>query len=302
MSTLDTLHGIRAVTFTEDSVGRTFSDSKTKTTWTVQIRDESKQISLTNSRISGKKKVFVDCLLIHETSTLFGGFTFSFRLLGTAFLIAQNAADTGYDLFVNGVNFFGLPGSPSPLPSAGTSRPPAAPQNEDLQLQRAIELSLLDERKRNKSQTAASTQPPRVPPPKKRPPPAPATTVIPDLIDLFPPVVVEATPVTAEEFDMTQNSPLSYSAEPDAVRKSSSVGEDPIMDWFKGKASLMDAAIEADVPPIQAEAEQVQKAVSMSEQAVTLPQQAVTSPQQAVTLPQQAVTLPQQVVAVLEQE
>jgi hypothetical protein len=59
--------------------------------------------------------------------------------------------------------------------------------------------------------------------------------------------VVPDKQTAVEQFDMAENSPGSVAREGSLV----SSADDPIMDWFKAKNSLMDSSVTADVPPIE---------------------------------------------------
>ena len=108
--------GVVALSFEENAVGKMISDTKIRTTWRVHLTGAEKVIEFTNSRVSGRKKVFVNQKLIYEDDKFFGSFAFTWKINQYTFAILSNAKETGMDLFINDVNFFDL------LPGR-TSRP-----------------------------------------------------------------------------------------------------------------------------------------------------------------------------------
>ena len=207
--------GVTGVSFDEQAVGKTLSDTKTRTCWLLTIDGRSQTVELTNSRLSGKKKVFLNGKLIHEESTLFGSFNYTWRLSGRECLMIPNRQENGFDLFIEGVSFYDLlPSNARVVTSRDggrrterSSRPASSKEREEVDLQKAIELSLRESQKKVKEDVRQSTRtyrdldgggmvgwsapeeefpkktPPKVPPPpRKVTAPPVAVPVIEDLI------------------------------------------------------------------------------------------------------------------------
>ena len=147
--------GVVGISFEEKAIGRTLSDSKVRTTWSLSFDSRRQNIELTNSRITGKKKVYLNSELIHEESSMFGTFTFSWRLAGRECLMLPNRQESGYDLFVEGVSFYDLlPGTASVVSGRDGRTTQWRDDNlrsssgQDAEMQRAIEQSIRDEKRR----------------------------------------------------------------------------------------------------------------------------------------------------------
>jgi hypothetical protein len=224
--------GVVAVAFEENAVGKTISDTKVRTTWRIQLNGIEKEVELTNSRISRRKKVFVNQKLLHEDSSFFGAFAFTWKMNQFQFAILSNAKETGFDLFVNDVNFFDLLASRSSRPSS-SQRASKLEEQETLELQRAIELSLRDEAK-------------RVPPPAKPTQISPNKPVIvQDLISfddapLAPPRPITPNPPLPEHLFTQQQEPReSFALNADSPKEAGR-SDDPIMDWFQERKPSAD--------------------------------------------------------------
>eukprot|EP00435_Cladocopium_sp_Y103_P042513 s491_g11.t1 len=55
-----------AISFDENSTGKTFADTKVRYTWEVMVDGKVHRIEFTNTKTSGKKRIFVDGRLLHE--------------------------------------------------------------------------------------------------------------------------------------------------------------------------------------------------------------------------------------------
>lgn len=225
---MPTVPGVIAIAFEENAVGKTISDTKMRTTWRLQVNGSEREIELTNSRISRRKKLFVDQKCIHEDTSFFGSFTFTWRMNQFAFAILPNAKETGYDLFINDVSFFDLLPLRSARPSSRqASRLQLDEERESLEIQRAIELSLRDEAKRATVQPPAPVVAPNKPvivrdlisfDDAPAAPPRPLTPVV-----VLPDQLFTQQPHQHETFELSAGSPN------ENPRKS----VDPIMDWFQ---------------------------------------------------------------------
>jgi len=67
---LGTDEGVVAVSFNENSTGKTFADTKVRYTWELAIDGKMHTIEFTNTKTSGKKRVFVDGRLLHEMTVI----------------------------------------------------------------------------------------------------------------------------------------------------------------------------------------------------------------------------------------
>ena len=211
--------GVVAISFEENAVGKMISDTKIRTTWRVHLNGVEKAIEFTNSRVSGRKKVFVNQKLIYEDDAFFGSFAFTWKINQYTLAILSNAKETGMDLFINDVNFFDLLPGRSSRPSS-SQRASRLEEQETLELQRAIELSLREEARRVPPPTKASQISPNKP------------VIVQDLISfddstLPPPRPITPNPPLPERI-FTE--PREYALNADSPKDA---GDDPIMDWFQ---------------------------------------------------------------------
>ncbi|CAE8641555.1 unnamed protein product, partial [Polarella glacialis] len=65
---LGTDESVLALTYSENSTGKTLVDTKVRYNWEVSIDGKTHSIEFTNTKTSGKKRIFVDGRLLHEST------------------------------------------------------------------------------------------------------------------------------------------------------------------------------------------------------------------------------------------
>eukprot|EP00930_Biecheleria_cincta_P039226 TRINITY_DN26985_c0_g1_i1.p1 TRINITY_DN26985_c0_g1~~TRINITY_DN26985_c0_g1_i1.p1 ORF type:complete len:959 (+),score=116.25 TRINITY_DN26985_c0_g1_i1:141-3017(+) len=139
-----------ALNFKENSTGKTFADSKVRYTWELSIDGTKHTVEFTNTKTSGKKRVFVDGRLLHEL-TVFrsSGFQYSWPIGGHLLSIVpvQNQASTSivdqamdkvsvcqFELRVNGLPFRAFrrrPTRPVPVRPSRQEAPASRPTERE---------------------------------------------------------------------------------------------------------------------------------------------------------------------------
>eukprot|EP00434_Breviolum_minutum_P034940 symbB.v1.2.030926.t1/scaffold3519.1/size65392/5 len=69
-----------AISFDENSTGKTFADTKVRYIWEVMVDGKIHRIEFTNTKTSGKKRIFVDGRLLHEMTAKQMGSWYVFNL------------------------------------------------------------------------------------------------------------------------------------------------------------------------------------------------------------------------------
>ncbi|CAE7529882.1 unnamed protein product [Symbiodinium natans] len=164
--------GVVAVSFNENSTGKTFADTKVRYTWELAIDGKMHTIEFTNTKTSGKKRVFVDGRLLHEMTVLRSrNFQYSWPIGGHLLSIVPvqsegsdsmldkvmdrvaSSVDCPFELRINGLPFRSFrkrsvvpvrPTRPLPVSQGYVSAPaavsrPVRPSPEQLQADREYE-------------------------------------------------------------------------------------------------------------------------------------------------------------------
>uniref|UniRef100_A0A0G4I6Q4 Uncharacterized protein n=1 Tax=Chromera velia CCMP2878 TaxID=1169474 RepID=A0A0G4I6Q4_9ALVE len=107
-STLRADTQIQALYFETDAVGKSMAGSKVKYTWVLEVKGKRHQIDLTSSRLSGRRKVFMDGRLLYEAQTLRASvFQYTWPMGQHLFAVTWSGLDESapYDLTINGLPF-----------------------------------------------------------------------------------------------------------------------------------------------------------------------------------------------------
>eukprot|EP00913_Durusdinium_trenchii_P028131 g26375.t1 len=89
-----------ALSFDENSTGKTFADTKVRYTWEVSVDGKVHRIEFTNTKTSGKKRIFVDGRLLHEMTVFRSpNFQYSWPIGGHLLSIVPVKADGTDSIF-----------------------------------------------------------------------------------------------------------------------------------------------------------------------------------------------------------
>lgn len=131
-----------AISFDENSTGKTFADTKVRYTWEVMVDGKVHRIEFTNTKTSGKKRIFVDGRLLHEMTVFRSpNFQYSWPIGGHLLSIVPvkadgtdsifdkvmdrmaNSVDCQFELRINGLPFRAFRKKPARVVPVRPARP-----------------------------------------------------------------------------------------------------------------------------------------------------------------------------------